>query len=231
MHRKSIRTTLNRAALVAGAIGPMAAAVAQDASRPTIIESSRSSSPARASRIARRSKPRCRSTSSRRNAGERRRDRDQPSALGHAAVVQLPAPRSRGRHGHHPPRDAARARAGPDARAAELEAPPRLVARECERHDRPRRRGRRSQHDSDARSCSSIEVLRDGASAQYGSDAIAGRHQRAPEGGSRRRRRHASTYGQRETSTTTSPAAAPPAGATWTAPADDRAQRSRMARR
>ena len=38
MHRKSIRATLNRAALVAGAIGPMAAAVAQDASPPTVIE-------------------------------------------------------------------------------------------------------------------------------------------------------------------------------------------------
>ncbi len=61
-----------------------------------------------------------------------------------------------------------------------------------------------------------IEVLRDGASAQYGSDAIAGvinvLLRRADQGGSLRL-----SYGQRESSYRT-PTTAPPADATWSAP-------------
>ncbi len=62
----------------------------------------------------------------------------------------------------------------------------------------------------------SIEVLRDGASAQYGSDAIAGvinvrlREDRSGGGLS-------GTFGVRESDYTT-PTGAPPAGATWSAP-------------
>ena len=62
----------------------------------------------------------------------------------------------------------------------------------------------------------SVEVLRDGASAQYGSDAIAGVInvilRRASEGGNA-----TVSYGQRDTEYTT-PTTAPPAGATWSAP-------------
>lgn len=62
----------------------------------------------------------------------------------------------------------------------------------------------------------SVEVLRDGASAQYGSDAIAGVInvilRRAAEGGNA-----TISYGQRDTEYTT-PTTAPPAGATWSAP-------------
>src|SRR5512139_2677401 len=62
----------------------------------------------------------------------------------------------------------------------------------------------------------SIEVLRDGASAQYGSDAIAGvinvRVRDARDGGDL-----TLTYGTRESSYET-PTGAPPAGATWSAP-------------
>ena len=69
---------------------------------------------------------------------------------------------------------------------------------------------------------SSLEVLRDGASAQYGSDAIAGvinvRLREADRGGSLR-----ASYGARRTSYTT-PTTPPPAGATWSAP--DRISRS-----
>jgi len=61
----------------------------------------------------------------------------------------------------------------------------------------------------------SIEVLRDGASAQYGSDAIAGvinvRLRDSSEGGDL-----TAMYGQRESSYTT-PTGNPPAGATWSA--------------
>lgn len=64
---------------------------------------------------------------------------------------------------------------------------------------------------------SSVEVLRDGASAQYGSDAIAGvlnvRLREASEGGN-----FTSSYGWRETRYST-PTTPPPAGATWSAPA------------
>lgn len=62
-----------------------------------------------------------------------------------------------------------------------------------------------------------IEVLRDGASAQYGSDAIAGvinlRLRDANDGGDA-----TVTYGMRESSYETN-TAAPPAGAGWSAPA------------
>ena len=62
----------------------------------------------------------------------------------------------------------------------------------------------------------SIEVLRDGASAQYGSDAIAGvinvRMRDDDSGGDL-----TATYGWRESSYTT-PTGTPPAGATWSAP-------------
>lgn len=63
---------------------------------------------------------------------------------------------------------------------------------------------------------SSVEVLRDGASAQYGSDAIAGvlnvRLREASEGGN-----FTTSYGWRETRYST-PTTTPPAGATWSAP-------------
>ncbi|HEV7715611.1 MAG TPA: TonB-dependent receptor plug domain-containing protein, partial [Steroidobacteraceae bacterium] len=63
---------------------------------------------------------------------------------------------------------------------------------------------------------STIEVLRDGASAQYGSDAIAGvinlRLREARDGGEA-----TLTYGQYDTSYDT-PTTPPPAGATWSAP-------------
>jgi iron complex outermembrane receptor protein len=63
----------------------------------------------------------------------------------------------------------------------------------------------------------SIEVLRDGASAQYGSDAIAGvinvRLKEAREGGD-----VMLTYGERDFDYEV-PVTAPPAGATWAAPA------------
>ncbi|WP_445425771.1 MULTISPECIES: TonB-dependent receptor plug domain-containing protein [unclassified Alishewanella] len=63
-----------------------------------------------------------------------------------------------------------------------------------------------------------VEVLRDGASAQYGSDAIAGvlniRLREASEGGN-----FTSSYGWRETSYTT-PTTPTPTGATWSAPAN-----------
>ena len=68
----------------------------------------------------------------------------------------------------------------------------------------------------------SLEVLRDGASAQYGSDAIAGvinvLLREANSGGSLR-----ASYGARVTEYTT-PTTPPPAGATWSAP--DRISRS-----
>ena len=64
----------------------------------------------------------------------------------------------------------------------------------------------------------SIEVLRDGASAQYGSDAIAGvinlRLRDSRDGGE-----VSANYGYRDTSYTT-PTPATPAGATWSAPAE-----------
>jgi iron complex outermembrane receptor protein len=64
----------------------------------------------------------------------------------------------------------------------------------------------------------SIEVLRDGSSAQYGSDAIAGvinlRLRQARTGGEL-----VTSYGWRDTSYTT-PTPATPAGATWSAPAE-----------
>lgn len=63
-----------------------------------------------------------------------------------------------------------------------------------------------------------VEVLRDGASAQYGSDAIAGviniRLREASEGGN-----VTASYGYRDTSYST-PTTPPPAGATWSAPAN-----------
>ncbi|WP_423188019.1 TonB-dependent receptor plug domain-containing protein [Alishewanella sp. d11] len=65
---------------------------------------------------------------------------------------------------------------------------------------------------------SSVEVLRDGASAQYGSDAIAGvlnvRLREASEGGN-----ITTSYGWRDTNYST-PTTPPPAGATWSAPAN-----------
>jgi iron complex outermembrane receptor protein len=68
---------------------------------------------------------------------------------------------------------------------------------------------------------SAIEVLRDGASAQYGSDAIAGvlnvRLREASEGGN-----FTASYGYRESNYTT-PTTPPPAGANWSAP--DRIER------
>lgn len=71
---------------------------------------------------------------------------------------------------------------------------------------------------------SSVEVLRDGASAQYGSDAIAGvlniRLREASEGGNL-----TTSYGWRDTSYST-PTTPPPAGATWSAPAN--IERSRV---
>ena len=71
---------------------------------------------------------------------------------------------------------------------------------------------------------SAIEVLRDGASAQYGSDAIAGvmnvRLREAADGGS-----VTLGYSYRETSYTT-PTTPPPAGATWSAPSDIKRSRS-----
>jgi iron complex outermembrane receptor protein len=70
----------------------------------------------------------------------------------------------------------------------------------------------------------SIEVLRDGASAQYGSDAIAGvinvRLREARDGGDL-----TVTYGQFDTSYEF-PTGAPPAGATWSAPAEIERSRS-----
>lgn len=61
-----------------------------------------------------------------------------------------------------------------------------------------------------------VEVLRDGASAQYGSDAIAGvlnvRLREASEGGN-----FTASYGYRDTRYST-PTTTPPAGATWSAP-------------
>lgn len=64
----------------------------------------------------------------------------------------------------------------------------------------------------------SVEVLRDGASAQYGSDAIAGvinvRLRDASEGGS-----VTLSYGYRDSAYTT-PTTPPPANATWSAPAE-----------
>lgn len=63
---------------------------------------------------------------------------------------------------------------------------------------------------------SSVEVLRDGASAQYGSDAIAGvlnvRLREASEGGN-----FTASYAYRDTNYTT-PTGTPPSGATWSAP-------------
>lgn len=62
-----------------------------------------------------------------------------------------------------------------------------------------------------------VEVLRDGASAQYGSDALAGvinvRLREATEGGN-----VSLSYGVRDSSYST-PTTPPPAGATWSAPA------------
>ena len=64
----------------------------------------------------------------------------------------------------------------------------------------------------------SVEVLRDGASAQYGSDAIAGvinvRLREASEGGN-----VSLSYGYRDSSYTV-PVASPPANATWSVPAE-----------
>ncbi|MCH8536435.1 MAG: TonB-dependent receptor [Alkalimonas sp.] len=71
---------------------------------------------------------------------------------------------------------------------------------------------------------SAIEVLRDGASAQYGSDAIAGvmnvRLREATDGGS-----VTLGYSYRDTSYTT-PTSAPPAGATWSAPSNIKRSRN-----
>jgi iron complex outermembrane recepter protein len=64
---------------------------------------------------------------------------------------------------------------------------------------------------------SAVEVLRDGASAQYGSDAIAGvlnvRLREASKGGNM-----TASYGYRESNYSV-PTTPPPAGATWSAPA------------
>lgn len=69
-----------------------------------------------------------------------------------------------------------------------------------------------------------VEVLRDGASAQYGSDAIAGviniRLREAREGGN-----VSLQYGWRETKYTV-PTTPPPAGATWSAPGEISRSRS-----
>jgi iron complex outermembrane receptor protein len=71
---------------------------------------------------------------------------------------------------------------------------------------------------------SAIEVLRDGASAQYGSDAIAGvmnvRLREATDGGS-----VTLGYSYRDTSYTTA-TSAPPAGATWSAPSNIKRSRN-----
>lgn len=71
---------------------------------------------------------------------------------------------------------------------------------------------------------SAIEVLRDGASAQYGSDAIAGvmnvRLREAADGGS-----VTLGYSMRDTSYTT-PTSPPPEGATWSAPSELKRSRS-----
>ncbi|MDP4535712.1 TonB-dependent receptor [Alkalimonas collagenimarina] len=71
---------------------------------------------------------------------------------------------------------------------------------------------------------SAIEVLRDGASAQYGSDAIAGvmnvRLREAADGGS-----VTLGYSLRDTSYTT-PTTPPPEGATWSAPSELKRSRS-----
>ena len=70
----------------------------------------------------------------------------------------------------------------------------------------------------------SVEVLRDGASAQYGSDAIAGvinvRLREDSSGGA-----FTATYGQRDTGYTV-PTGAVPSGATWTSPGSIASKRS-----
>jgi iron complex outermembrane receptor protein len=70
----------------------------------------------------------------------------------------------------------------------------------------------------------SIEVLRDGASAQYGSDAIAGvlniRLKEKSDGGD-----VTMSYGYRDSSYTT-PTTAPPSGATWSAPDSGKIKKS-----
>ena len=69
------------------------------------------------------------------------------------------------------------------------------VAGQRERHDRARFSGGGHEHDPERAIVQTIEVLRDGASAQYGSDAIAGVINVRLRDDTRRRRCHASRYG------------------------------------
>ncbi len=112
----------------------------------------------------------------RHHAGPDCRDRlrgDGAGDPGARTVVQLPAADDHRRHGHGAPRDAARARTRPGARARQRQAPPSERARAPERQHRPRVDRRRPERDPGS-AIERIEVLRDGAAAQYGSDAIAG---------------------------------------------------------
>ena len=125
-----------------------------------------------------------------RGTGERLRRRTEPGPVHRAAVVQLPATGPRRRHGHDPARDAARPVAGPDARAAQLEAAARGLAGQRERHDRPRCLGGRPEHDPER----GRAVHRSAARRRLGAVRLGrhrGRHQRAPAREHRRRRRHA----------------------------------------
>jgi hypothetical protein len=100
-------------------------------------------------------------------------DRDEPDHSEDRAVVQLPAADDHRRHGHGSSGDAARPR--PDQVLVMVNGKRRHAerARQREQLRRPRLERRRSQrHPGSA--IESIEILRDGAAAQYGSDAIAG---------------------------------------------------------
>ena len=89
------------------------------------------------------------------------------------AVVQFPAAVDHRRHGHGAAGDAPRPGTGSGARAHQRQAAAPERARAPQRQHRPRLDRRRSQRDP-VSAIDHIEILRDGAAAQYGSDAIAG---------------------------------------------------------
>ncbi len=189
MDRKRIPPTLRCAALVAGSIGPMVAAVAQETSEPTVIDIEQLI--VTGTRVPDRSATETAvpvdvvSGDALSNVGV--------TEINQALSVMLPSfnfPRPGLADGTDTIRPASLrgTLAGPHARADELEAPPCVVARERERHHRARRRGRRLEHDTGRYRA----VDRGVARRRVGAVRIRrhrGRHQRSIEAGQRRRRR------------------------------------------
>ncbi len=108
---------------------------------------------------------------------QHRPDRDQQDPQPAGAVVQLPAAVDRRRLGCAAPGDAARPQPRPDPGPGQRQAPPRRPRCSTSTARSGAAARRSTSTSSPASRSAAIEVLRDGAASQYGSDAIAGRHQ------------------------------------------------------